>query len=68
LDAGPDPHRVKSWIKISVGDPEPEKSETFGWIRSGTEINVSDQDSNPDLNPEPKLYQKKIGKNALFSG
>jgi len=41
--------RVKSWIKISVADPEPEpdpeESETFGRIRSGTEINVSDQDS-----------------------
>jgi hypothetical protein len=65
---GPDPHRVKSWIKISVADPEPEEAETFGRIRSGTEINVSDQDSNPDSNPEPKLDPKKIGKRALFSG
>jgi hypothetical protein len=41
-------------------------SETFGRIRirSGTEINVSDPDLNPDtnqdLNPKPKLDPKKI--------
>jgi hypothetical protein len=31
----------------SVADPE--GSETFGRIRSGTEINVSDPDSNPEV-------------------
>jgi hypothetical protein len=37
-------------------DPEPEGSETFGRIRirSGTDINVLDPDSNPDSNPDPK--------------
>ena len=45
---------------FSVADPEPEPdpegSETFGRIRirSGTEINVLDPDSNPDSNPDPK--------------
>jgi hypothetical protein len=41
----------------SVADPDPEGSETFGRIRirSGTEINVSDPDSNPDWNPDSKL-------------
>jgi hypothetical protein len=50
----------------SVADPDPEPepdtegSETFGRIRirSGTDINVLDPDSNPDpkpdLNPDPK--------------
>ncbi len=47
-------------LKNSVADPEPDGSETFGRIRirSGTEINVLDPDSNPDpkpdSNPEPK--------------
>ena len=52
-------------------DPEPDGTETFGRIRirSGTEINVSDQDSDPDSNPDPKLDPKKIcKKGALFSG
>jgi hypothetical protein len=31
-------------------EPDPEGSETFGRIRSGTEINVSDPDSDPDSN------------------
>jgi hypothetical protein len=46
--------------KCSVADPDPEGSETFGRIRirSGTEINVSD----PDSNPVPKLHPKKICK------
>ncbi len=45
----------------SVADPDPEPepdpgSETFDRIRirSGTEINVLDPDSNPDSNPDPK--------------
>ncbi len=48
----------------SVADPEPdsEGSETFGRIRSGTEINVSDPDSNPD----PKLDPKKTVKRSLI--
>jgi hypothetical protein len=33
-------------LSSSVADPE--GTETFGRIRSGTEINVSDPDSNPD--------------------
>jgi hypothetical protein len=47
-------------IYCSVADPDPEGSETFGRIRirSGTEINVLDPDSNPDpkpdSNPDPK--------------
>ncbi len=57
---------------ISVADPE--GSKTFGRIRSGTEINVSDPDldpdSNPDLdpdsNPEPKLDPKKYEKEHYF--
>jgi hypothetical protein len=55
----------------SVADPE--GSETFGQIRSGTEINVSDSGtatfvririrseinvSDPDSNPDPKLDPK----------
>jgi hypothetical protein len=39
---------------VSVADPDPEGSETFGRIRSGTEINVLDPDSNPDSKPDPK--------------
>jgi hypothetical protein len=50
--------------------PDPEGSETFGRIRirSGTEINVSDpdSDSNPDSNPEPKLDPKKSEKEPYF--
>jgi hypothetical protein len=44
--------------KISVADPDPEGSETFGRIRIrfGTEINVSD----------PKLDPKKICKNEHY--
>jgi hypothetical protein len=59
---------IRKRIKIrwelldSVADPDPEPdpegSETFGRIRSGTDINVSDPDSNPDpkpnSNPDPK--------------
>jgi hypothetical protein len=41
-------------------EPDPEGSETFGRIRSGTELNVSD--------PDPKLDPKKICKGTLFSG
>jgi hypothetical protein len=46
----------------SVADPE--GSEIFGRIRirSGTEINVSDADSNPD----PKLDPKKICKKEPY--
>jgi hypothetical protein len=55
---------------ISVADPHPEGSKTFGRIRSGTEINVSDPDldldSNPDSNPEPKLDPKKYEKEHYF--
>ncbi len=40
----------------SVADPEPEGSETFGRIRFGTEINVSD----------PKLDPKKICKEEHY--
>jgi hypothetical protein len=47
---------------ISVADTDPEGSKTFGRIRSGPEINVSDPDSNPDSNPEPKLDPKKYEK------
>jgi hypothetical protein len=47
----------------NVADPEqdPERPETFGRIRIrfGTEINVSDKDSNPDSNLDPKLDPKK---------
>ncbi len=48
----------------SIVDPEldPEGSETFGRIRSGTEINVSDPDSNPD----PKLDPKNLKKAPYF--
>ncbi len=37
-------------ISASVADPDPEGSETFGRnrIRSGTEINILDPDSNPN--------------------
>jgi hypothetical protein len=41
-------------VTFSVADPDPEGSETFGRIRSGTDINVLDPDSNPDSNPDPK--------------
>jgi hypothetical protein len=41
-------------------------SETFSWIRSGTKINVSDPDSNPVSNPDPKLDQKKIFKKKPY--
>ncbi len=42
----------------SVADPDPLESETFGRIRirSGSEINILDPDSNPD----PKLDPKQI--------
>jgi hypothetical protein len=45
----------KYCVPDSVADPDPEGSETFGWfrIRSGTDINVLDPDSNPDPNPKP---------------
>ncbi len=51
---------------FSVADPEPEpdplESETFGRIRirSGSEINILDPDSNPDPKPDPKLDPKQI--------
>jgi hypothetical protein len=55
---------------ISVADPDPEAepdpegSENFGriQIRFGTEINVSDPDSNPD----PKLDPKKPMKRSII--
>jgi hypothetical protein len=54
----------------SVTDPDPEGSETFGRIRSGTEINVSDPDSNPYSNPDPKLdeinFRLKLGSFILL--
>ena len=43
-------------------EPDPEGSETFGRIRSGTEINVS----NPDSDPDPKLDPKKICKKEPY--
>jgi hypothetical protein len=51
---------LRNSIKISVADPE--GSETFGRIRSGTEINVS----NPDSDPDPKLDPKKICKKEQY--
>ncbi len=42
---------------IADPEPDPEGSETFG---SGTEIKVSDPDSDPASNPDPKLNPKKI--------
>jgi hypothetical protein len=50
--------RSNMTLIYSNADPDPEGSETFGRIRirSGTEINVSD----PDSDPEPKLDPKKI--------
>ena len=54
-----------SWIKadgsVADPDPEPEGSETFGRIRIrfGSEINISDPDSNPDPKPDPKQIYKK---------
>jgi hypothetical protein len=57
--------KIKPGLVIfSVADPDPEGSETFGriQIRSGTEINVSDPDSNPD----PKLDPKKICKKEHY--
>jgi hypothetical protein len=50
------------WISVPDPDPDPEGSKTFGRIRSGTEINVSD----PDSNPEPKLDSKKYEKEHYF--
>ncbi len=53
-------------------EPDPDGSETFGliWIRSGTEINVSDPDSdpysNPESNPDPELDPKKICKKEHY--
>jgi len=40
-------------------DPDPEGSETFGRIRSGSEIIISNPDSNPDPKPDPKQISKK---------
>ncbi len=57
-------------VICSAADPDPWRSETFGRIRirSGTEINVSDpdSDSNPDSNPDPKLDPKKICKKKPY--
>jgi hypothetical protein len=41
---------TKSSVADPEPDPDPQGSETFGQIRirSGTEINISDPDSNPD--------------------
>ncbi len=41
-------------------------SETFSRIRSGTEIKVSDPDSNPVSNPDPKLDPKKFFKKEPY--
>ncbi len=40
--------------ETSVAEPDPEGSETFGRIRSRTEINVSDPDSKLDLKKSVK--------------
>jgi len=40
--------------EASVAEPDPEGSETFGRIRSRTEINVSDPDSKLDLKKSVK--------------
>jgi hypothetical protein len=57
-------HWITDFGSGSVPDPEPEESKTFCRIRIrfGTEINVSD----PDSNPEPKLDPKKIFKSLIF--
>jgi hypothetical protein len=49
-------------------EPDPEGTETFGRIRiqSGTEINVSDPDLDPDSNPELKRIRKKSEKEPYF--
>ncbi len=58
--------------KTSVADPDPEpepyRSETFGRIRirSGSEINISDPDSNPDSNPDPKPDPKQSNKKESY--
>jgi hypothetical protein len=50
-------HQTQNVVFTSVAEPEPdpEGSETFGRIRirSGTDINVLDPDSNPDPNLDP---------------
>jgi hypothetical protein len=55
-------------VESNVADPEldPEGFETYGriWIRSGTEINISDPDSNPIQN---HIRNKPI-KRALYLG
>jgi hypothetical protein len=54
---------IKVFLTVfaSVADPDPEGSDTFGRIRirSGTEINVLDPDSNPDTKLDTKKIYKK---------
>jgi hypothetical protein len=50
---------------LNADEPDPAGSETFGQIRirSGTEINVSDPDSNPDPKMDPK---KSVKRSIIF--
>ncbi len=47
-------------------EPDPKGSETFGRIRSGSEINIFDPDLNPDSNPDPKPDPKQISKKESY--